>query len=184
MAEQEHWQWQEPGTAWKGAGLYHVTLTVTDRHPLLGELITTDGNPARARVVRTALGDALVDSLMSITRHHTEVQVLHFCLMPDHLHAVLYVRRTMAKGIRTVVRGFWQAAKKLGRACSKTGASRILFGRNSKKGTEGWRKQQHPCAGKWARILISDWSRFSERCLLSARWPATASCKTLSAIWT
>ena len=126
MAEQEHWQWQEPGTVWKGAGLYHVTLTVTDRHPLLGELITPDGNPARARVVRTALGDALVDCLMSITRHHTEVQVLHFCLMPDHLHAVLYVRRTMAKGIRTVVRGFWQAAKKLGRACSKTGASFVV----------------------------------------------------------
>ena len=28
MAEHEQWRWQEPGTAWKGAGLYHVTLTV------------------------------------------------------------------------------------------------------------------------------------------------------------
>ena len=36
----------------------------------------------------------------------------------DYLHAVLYVRRTMPKGIRTVVRGFWQGAKKLGRAYS------------------------------------------------------------------
>lgn len=123
MTEHEHWQWQEPGGAWKGAGLYHLTLTATDRQPLLGRLDIPDGNPARAKVVRTALGDALVDCLMSISSHHTEVQVLHFCLMPDHLHAVLYVRRTMAKGIRTVVRGFWQAAKKLGRACSQAGAS-------------------------------------------------------------
>ena len=89
MAEHEHWQWQEPGGAWKGAGLYHITLTATDRQPLLGRLDIPDGNPARARVVRTALGDALVGCLMSIPRHHTEVQVLHFCLMPDHLHAVL-----------------------------------------------------------------------------------------------
>ena len=123
MTEHEHWQWQEPGGAWKGAGLYHLTLTATDRQPLLGRLDIPDGNPARAKVVRTALGDALVDCLMSIPSHHTELQVLHFCLMPDHLHAVLYVRRTMPKGIRTVVRGFWQAAKKLGRACSQAGPS-------------------------------------------------------------
>lgn len=126
MTEQEHWQWQEPGGAWKGAGLYHVTLTVTGRQPVLGKLITPEDNPARARVVRTALGYALVDCLMSISSHHAEVQVLHFCLMPDHLHAVLYVRRTMPKGIRTVVRGFWQAAKKLGRVCSQSGASFVF----------------------------------------------------------
>ena len=116
MAEQEKWKWQEPGMAWKGVGLYHVTLTVTDRQPLLGTLATPDNDPLKARVNRTALGNALVDCLLSIPTHHPEVQVLHFCLMPDHLHAVLYVRRTMPTGIGTLVRGFWQAAKKLGRA--------------------------------------------------------------------
>ncbi|MBO5537450.1 MAG: hypothetical protein J5971_00135 [Prevotella sp.] len=126
MVETEKWQWQEPCGAWKGAGLYHVTLTVTDRHALLGRLFTLDGNPATAGVERSALGDALVNCLMCIPAHHPEVQVLHFCLMPDHLHAVLYVRRTMPTGIRTVVRGFWQAAKKLGRACSQAGASFVV----------------------------------------------------------
>ena len=92
---------------------------------MLGRLITPDSNPAKARVVRTALGDALVDCLMSIPRCHTEVQILHFCLMPDHLHAVLYVRHTMPKGIRATVRGFWQAAKKLGRASSQPSSSFI-----------------------------------------------------------
>ena len=116
MADKEKWQWQTPGTAWKGAALYHITMTVTDRQPVLGGLITPNGDPAKAFVVRTALGDALVDCLMSIPRHHPEVQVLHFCLMPDHLHAVMYVQRSMPKGIGTVARGFWQAAKKLGRA--------------------------------------------------------------------
>ena len=120
MAEGMHekWQWQEPGSAWKGAGLYHLTLTVTDRQPVLGHLVIPDAEPAKAHVARTALGDALVDCLMSIPKHHPEVQVLHFCLMPDHLHAVIYVRRAMPKGIGTVLRGFWQGAKKLGRACA------------------------------------------------------------------
>ncbi|MBQ7452288.1 MAG: hypothetical protein IJV60_07055 [Prevotella sp.] len=116
MAEQEKWKWQEPGTTWKGVGLYHVTLTIPDRRPLLGRLEVPDDNPDKAVVRRTALGNALVDSLLGIPHYHPEVQVLHFCLMPDHLHAVLYVRRTMPTGIRGVVRGFWQGAKKLGRA--------------------------------------------------------------------
>ena len=118
MAEQEKWQWQAPGTAWKGVGLYHVTLTITDRRPLLGTLVIPHHDPTLAKVYRTALGNALVDCLLGIPRYHPEVQVLHFCLMPDHLHAVLYVRRRMPKGIGTLVRGFWQAAKKLGRAYS------------------------------------------------------------------
>ena len=116
--EQEKWKWQEPGTTWKGIGLYHITLTIPDRRPLLGILEIPDGNPDRAKVRRTVLGNALVDCLIGIPQHHPEVQVLHFCLMPDHLHAVLYVRRTMPVGIRGVVRGFWQGVKKLGRAWS------------------------------------------------------------------
>ena len=118
MAEQEKWKWQEPGTTWKGVGLYHITMTIPDRQPLLGTLDIPDNNPTKANVRRTALGNALVDCLMSVPKHHPEVQVLHFCLMPDHLHAVLYVRRTMPSGIRALVRGFWQASKKLGRAWS------------------------------------------------------------------
>lgn len=123
MAEQEKWKWQEPGTTWKGVGLYHVTLTIPDRRPLLGRLEVPDGNPDKAVVRRTALGNALVDSLLGIPHYHPEVQVLHFCLMPDHLHAVLYVRRTMPTGIRGVVRGFWQGAKMLGRAWSASSSA-------------------------------------------------------------
>lgn len=137
MAEQEKWKWQEPGTTWKGIGLYHITLTIPDRRPLLGVLEIPDGNPDRAKVQRTVLGNALVDCLIGIPQHHPEVQVLHFCLMPDHLHAVLYVRRTMPVGIRGVVRGFWQGVKKLGRAWSA--ASSIVpndIRRNCQEGSQ------------------------------------------------
>ncbi len=96
MAEQEKWQWQ----------------------PLLGTLDIPDGDPTMTAVRRTPLGNSLVNCLLHIPNHHSEVQVLHFCLMPDHLHAVLYVRRTMPTGIRGMVRGFWQGVKKLGRASS------------------------------------------------------------------
>ena len=38
--------------------------------------------------------------------------------MPDHLHAIWYVRKAMPRGIQAAVRGFWQGAKKAGRAYS------------------------------------------------------------------
>ncbi len=36
--------------------------------------------------------------------------------MPDHLHAVIQVTKVMDTSIRSVIRGYWQGVKKLGRA--------------------------------------------------------------------
>ncbi|WP_027455410.1 hypothetical protein [Xylanibacter brevis] len=146
MAKQQKWQWQEPGRAWKGVGLYHITLTIPDRQPLLGTLDIPEGDPTKTVVRRTPLGNSLVNCLLDIPNHHPEVQVLHFCLMPDHLHAVLYVRRTMPTGIKGMVRGFWQGVKKLGRASSvspndiRSNHQEGLENRNRQEGTLGLRE--------------------------------------------
>lgn len=116
--DHDTWQWQQPDTVWKGAGLYHVTMVVPSRQPLFGELVILDNDPLQAFVKRTDLGDAVVDRLLRIPKFYPEVQVLHFCLMPNHLHAILYVRRAMKKGISSVITGFWRAARTLGRAYS------------------------------------------------------------------
>ena len=114
--EQEHWQWQEPGTAWRGIGAYHITLTVPSREQLLGRLVIPENNPSLARVERTPLGNAVVDELYVMCRHYPAVRILQFCLMPDHLHAVIHVTRVMDTSIRSVIRGYWQGVKKHGRA--------------------------------------------------------------------
>ena len=116
MVELGQWQWQEPGTAWRGVGVYHVTLTVPSREPLFGRLVIPDGVPSNARIERTALGNAVVDELYVMCRHYPAIRILQFCLMPDHLHAVIHVRQVMDTSIRSVVRGYWQGVKKLGRA--------------------------------------------------------------------
>lgn len=116
--DHDTWQWQQPDTVWKGAGLYHVTMVVPSRQPLFGELIIPDNDPMQAFVKRTDFGNAVVDRLLRIPEFYPEVQVLHFCLMPNHLHAILYVRRVMKKGISSVITGFWRAARTLGRAYS------------------------------------------------------------------
>lgn len=110
------WRWQELGTAWKGTGIYHVTLTIPSREPLLGTLVIPDNDPKQACIERTELGDALVDKLLSHPSFYPEIKTLQFCLMPDHLHAIIHVTRPMEKTFNTVVRSLWQGAKKIGRA--------------------------------------------------------------------
>ena len=112
----DSWHWQEPGEAWKGVGIYHVTLTIPSREPLMGDLIIPDNDPSKAYIKRTDLGNALVDKLLSHPSYYPEIRILQFCLMPDHLHAILHVTRPMETSIRSVVRSLWQGAKKLGKA--------------------------------------------------------------------
>lgn len=114
--DHEQWKWQELGEAWKGVGIYHVTLTIPSREPLLGELIIPDNDPTKAYIQRTKLGNALVDELLQLHTYYSETRILQYCLMPDHLHAIIYVKRPLKKTFNTVIRGFWQGAKKLGRA--------------------------------------------------------------------
>lgn len=117
---QDHdtWKWQEPGEAWKGAGLYHITLKIPTREALLGDLVIPDNDPTKARVNYSDLGRAVLEYQMANAVHYPEIQILHYCLMPDHLHSIWYVRQAMPRGICAAVRGFWQGAKKAGRAYS------------------------------------------------------------------
>ena len=114
--EHEKWHWQEPGTAWRGVGVYHITLTVPSREPLLGTLVIPEDNPQAAWIERTALGDAVIKELYVMGKHYPAIRILQFSLMPDHLHAVIHVTKTMETSIRSVIRGYWQGVKKHGRA--------------------------------------------------------------------
>lgn len=112
------WHWQEPGTAWKGVGIYHITLTVTDHKPLLGRLVIPENDPMKAYVERTELGEKIVDCLWTVPKYHPDVRIISFDLMPNHLHTIWRVIRPMPIGIKSVVRGFWQAIKQIGREYS------------------------------------------------------------------
>ena len=142
MAE-DQWKWQEPGTAWRGVCTYHITLTVPSRQPLLGTLVIPQNDPSLARVERTALGNAVIDELYVMCKHYPAIRIFQFCLMPDHLHAVIRVTRVMDTSIRSVIRGYWQGVKKLGRAytlavSSELNSGTITQGKPTEEGSNGW----------------------------------------------
>lgn len=118
LQDHDTWQWQKPGKAWRGIGIYHVTLVVPSREPLLGELIIPNNDPKQAYVQETPLAKQVVFCLLHLYEYYPEVLILQFCVMPDHIHAVIHIRRPMKQGIRSVIRSFWQGVKKYGRQYS------------------------------------------------------------------
>ena len=113
--DNSNWRWQEPGSAWKGVGIYHVTLTVPSREPLLGTLVIPNNDPKQAFLERTELGEKIVNEVYHLGRLHPQVRILQFCLMPDHLHVIIHVTQSLSLSIRAIIRGFWQGAKRIGR---------------------------------------------------------------------
>ena len=85
-SEEEQWTWQEPETAWKGVGIYHITLVVSSRKPLLGELVIPDNDPEQAHVVLSKFGEEIKDCVKTIPDYHPEIQILALRMMPDHVH--------------------------------------------------------------------------------------------------
>ena len=132
--EQKQWQWQEEGTSWRGIGIYHVTLTIPSRQPLLGSLNIPDGDPTKAVVERTELGRLLLECQRSVPVFHPEIQILQYCLMADDLHVIWNVRQPMKQSIRQVAQGFWQAAKKVGRAYSYASYASLTGGAMNESG--------------------------------------------------
>ena len=112
---EEHWHWQEYGRAWRGIGIYHMTLVTPNRESLFGDLVIPVNDPAKASINRTDFGNAVIDELVHIYTYYPEIRILQFCLMPDHLHAIIHVTKPMTKGITMVMRGFLQGVKRVER---------------------------------------------------------------------
>lgn len=113
IMSEDKWHWQT-GRIWRGVGIYHVTMVVPSRMPLFGDLVIPDDDPGQAYIARKELGEDILKLMFMIPDYHPEVEIIQFCLMPDHIHFILRVKREMKKGIASVVRGFWQGAKKAG----------------------------------------------------------------------
>ena len=63
MADHGTGHWQEPGTAWKGAGLYHITMTIPSREPLFGALVIPDD----VTTVDLAVSDGITELVATVT---------------------------------------------------------------------------------------------------------------------
>ena len=104
------------GHDYGGRCIYLVTVTIEGRRPLLGTLVgdadAPDGSPAAPRVEPTILGERVRASWMANESIYPGVSVLATCLMPDHLHGILFFREEGGSSLGQVMRGFKAACNR------------------------------------------------------------------------
>ena len=103
-------------------GLYMVTMVIEGRKPLFGSIVGhangRQGTNDAPHIELSDLGQRVLNNeVPKIHQIYPEVEVWRVAMMPDHIHLLLRVTQTLARGkhLGTVVRGF------------KTGCSRAWW---------------------------------------------------------
>lgn len=96
--------------------MYMITMVTEGRRPLFGQVMgrseAVEPSPEAPHVELSPLGAAVAEIWQSISSHHPEVKVVALQMMPDHLHAILFVKERMEKPLGKVLLGVKQACNK------------------------------------------------------------------------
>lgn len=103
----KHNKWHD----YRSACIYHITLVVSDREPVLGRLEGMEPPSQGARMELSPLGMDVADCVRAIPRYGAmrglDLQILAQQVMDTHLHFVLYVRQPLGKEtLGDLIRGF------------------------------------------------------------------------------
>ena len=92
--------------------MYMVTMVTEGRRPLFGTVVGRSDAPADSaeapRMMLSELGQRVAEELLSTSTHHPEISVIALQMMPDHLHAILFVKEKMEEPLGMALRGFKQ----------------------------------------------------------------------------
>ena len=100
-------------------GLYMITVAIEGRQPLLGTLVgNTKSDAGKPHVVLTGLGRQVEQEWQNIPRYYPQIEMVKLCIMPDHIHGILFVHERIERHLGHVINGFKagtrKAARKLG----------------------------------------------------------------------
>ena len=71
-----------PNYDYSQPGAYFVTLLTHQRQPFLCDII-------HGRTCYSKFGTVVKDSLLDLPKYHSNLMLDEFCIMPDHLHAII-----------------------------------------------------------------------------------------------
>ncbi len=101
---------RNPGHDYYEAGIYLITLVVTEREPRLSQLNDNTSNPA---VLHTPTGDIVQEEWEKTATIQTSkgrpIETLCQVSMPDHWHGVIHIKERMDKSLGYVIQCFKSA---------------------------------------------------------------------------
>ena len=96
--------------------MYMITMVTEERKPLFGKVVgrseAIEPSEEAPRIELSPLGRAVAEIWQTIGSYHPEVKVMALQMMPDHLHAILFVRVKMGKPLGKVILGVKQACNR------------------------------------------------------------------------
>lgn len=99
-------------------GIYLITMATEGRLPLLGTLA---GNadikegPDKPHVILSPLGEKVKAEWFGIPRYYPQIEVIRLCVMPDHIHGILFVHEKIERHLGHVINGFKSGTRKAAR---------------------------------------------------------------------
>lgn len=99
-------------------GIYMITMATEGRLPLFGTLkgdpmATSENN--KPQVALFPLGEKVRTCWFDIHNHYPQVSVIKLCIMPDHIHGVLFVKENIPQHLGTIINGFKSGTRKAAR---------------------------------------------------------------------
>lgn len=99
-------------------GIYMITMSTEGKLPLFGILkgdpMVTEGDN-KPKIVLSPLGEKVRECWQNIPTHYPELSVIKLCIMPDHIHGVLFVKENMPHHLGTIINGFKAGTRKAAR---------------------------------------------------------------------
>lgn len=97
-------------------GYYLITASITDGYPALSMIPDVDLPELKKgemiMPLPTELGKLIQKEIMDIPRHHREISIMRFVLMPDHIHVVMGVKERLKRKLGNELAGFLGACSK------------------------------------------------------------------------
>ena len=92
--------------------IYMITMVTEGRRRLFGQIVGDSEAPKASdcfpHILLSPLGEAVAQNWNDIPKYHPEISVLSLQMMPDHLHAILFVKEKMEEPLGMALRGFKQ----------------------------------------------------------------------------
>ncbi len=99
-------------------GIYMITMVIEGRRPVLGTLAgqaeATEG-PEMPHVVLSPLGQRIKEEWEKINHYYPQIEMMKLCIMPDHIHGVLFVHERIERHLGHVLNGFKTGTRKAAR---------------------------------------------------------------------
>lgn len=89
--------------------IYMITISKAPAAPAFGKLMN-EANPTAAYIQLSSVGAIISERILETPSFYPEVKILEHCIMPDHIHALIFVTRPIAKPLGAIVQAIKAAS--------------------------------------------------------------------------